>query len=161
MSGIESVKIPKGQPVFKEGDAPNGIYFVTSGKVAVMKQKDGKNVTLTTMGQDAVFGEMALIDNNPRSATVMALDNTECMKATKESFEGVLKNSPPMVQNALKELVSMVRAKNNTTGELSPELKQRIGAFKQSSTTNAGLQAALKQVEPLIFYVYNALFSYI
>lgn len=66
-----------GEPVFKEGDFDQYIYFLLSGKVRISKN-DVEVTTLSRTGD--IFGEMCLIDAAPRSATVCAVERTNCLK---------------------------------------------------------------------------------
>ena len=61
--------------VFREGDASDGLYLILSGSVRVYKPNgDGTEVNLLTVGVSEYFGELALIDGGPRSASVESLE---------------------------------------------------------------------------------------
>ncbi|MBN2290104.1 MAG: cyclic nucleotide-binding domain-containing protein [Candidatus Glassbacteria bacterium] len=69
----EKVDLGKDETVFKEGDTGKYFYAILSGQVAIRKEKSGK--VLATLNPGDVFGEMAVLDNNPRSATATALED--------------------------------------------------------------------------------------
>ena len=65
-----------GQEIMRQGDVGVGAFIIRSGKVEVLQDRDGKQVKLATLGPGDVFGEMALLDEFPRSATVRAVEPT-------------------------------------------------------------------------------------
>jgi glutaminase len=67
-----------GEIVFREGAAPDAMYFVVSGRVRIVLELDGRRHELTTIGPGASFGEMATIDGGNRSTTVEAETDTVC-----------------------------------------------------------------------------------
>ena len=69
------ITLGTGQMVFREGDASDGLYLILSGSVQVYKPNgDGTEVNLLTVGVSEYFGELALIDGGPRSASVESLE---------------------------------------------------------------------------------------
>ena len=77
----ERVEFGKDEIIFKEGDTGNYFYAILSGQVVIRMEKSGK--ILATLNPGEVFGEMSVLDNNPRSATALAAKNTELF-----SFDG-------------------------------------------------------------------------
>jgi CRP-like cAMP-binding protein len=77
---------PPGAIVFREGEPGDGtLYIVMSGKVDVVKQlTDGTQDTIDTFGMGSCFGEMALIDNQPRSATILVKEATQCLVCSRD-----------------------------------------------------------------------------
>jgi CRP-like cAMP-binding protein len=70
------VKYAPGEPIIKEGDYDNRMYFLVSGKANVAKH--GESLSVLRRAGD-VFGEMGIIDGSPRSASVIAVDETVCL----------------------------------------------------------------------------------
>src|SRR5258707_3992336 len=65
---------PRGSAVMHEGDTADCLYVVLSGRLKVMVgEADGKETILSIIGAGEFFGEMGLIDDNPRSASVVAI----------------------------------------------------------------------------------------
>jgi CRP-like cAMP-binding protein len=165
MSGIENVKFPAGSVVFKEGDQPDGVYFILSGGVEISKTEGGVKVSLAKLGPDAVFGEMALIDSNPRSATVMTLAETECMKGTTDNFKSLLTNLDPEVKKNMEELVTLIRDKNKLhKTNMSPQdtaaltaLKQKAQQKKSQIMGNQSLLSKIGALDPFLNGVFNSL----
>lgn len=72
-----------GEVIFEEGDYGKEFYIIEKGKVDVLKE----GVKLGELGEKEVFGEMAIIDNQDRAATIKASENTSVQIITKENFE--------------------------------------------------------------------------
>lgn len=79
-----------GDTIFRENDSSiDTLYVIMAGKVEVLKtSSDGINETVDSLGTGNCFGEMALIDNRPRSATVIAREPTVCLACTAEMIGG-------------------------------------------------------------------------
>ena len=77
----ERVKFSKDEIIFREGDTGKYFYAIVSGKVAIRMEKSGKTLAILKPGE--VFGEMAVLDNHPRSATAQAVTDSELF-----SFDG-------------------------------------------------------------------------
>ena len=74
--------------IFREGDIADCAYIIERGKVAIMiKTASGKPRVLATLKKNDLFGEMALIDNEPCSVTAVALENCEVTIITKRTME--------------------------------------------------------------------------
>lgn len=58
--------------IFKQNDEPNGIYFIESGKVDIIEESSGRRIMLSRLGIGEYFGEVALINKSPRSASAYA-----------------------------------------------------------------------------------------
>jgi CRP-like cAMP-binding protein len=67
-----------GATIIREGDTSMAIYVVVSGRVAVQTRMGGRLQTVCEIAANGFFGELGVIDDAPRSATVVALENTEC-----------------------------------------------------------------------------------
>ena len=70
------IKYEPGEVILKEGQQDNWIYFILSGKVGV--QKEGETIGVLKRQGD-IFGEMSIIDDSPRSATIIAIEETACL----------------------------------------------------------------------------------
>lgn len=165
MSAIENVKFPAGAVIFKEGDKPDGVYFVISGGVEIAHTSAGAKAVLAKLGANAVFGEMALIDNQPRSATVTTIAPTECMKGTTDNFNALMASIDNDVKMVMQNMVAVIRSKNKTKKpNMSPAetaamtaLNQKAAQINQQVNTNAALQAKIKQLNPFVNGVFNSL----
>ena len=83
-----------GDVLFREGEVGDFAYQVVKGKIEVCKFNGDEYVTLSILEKNALFGEMALIDKQPRSAMARAIDEAVVKEIDKEALLGYLKNSP-------------------------------------------------------------------
>ena len=91
--GSEEVILEPGQQLFAEGDVGDRAYVIVEGEVEVVKQSADRDVLLAVRGSGDVIGEMALIENSPRSAAVRAKDKVTLMAIRKEQLEHLLATS--------------------------------------------------------------------
>jgi len=99
-----------GEVIIKENDQAAGFFLITSGKVEVVLGADGANPHLAaTLGPGDFFGEMALFEGYPRSATVRALEDTECLAMTRWDFTAELRTHPEIAVGMLPTLVRRLR----------------------------------------------------
>ena len=83
----EHFPVAAGAAVFKEGDLGNSFYVLIAGEVAVEKLGDGRAVALARLGPGECFGEMALVGNDVRSATVRAVGEVVTMRFYRELID--------------------------------------------------------------------------
>ena len=95
-----------GDKMVDEGTTGVGFYLILDGKAEVRKG----NRVLATLGKGQFFGEMSLIDEQPRSADVVAVAPTMCWALTSWAFAGLVKTNPDIALLMLKELVKRLRA---------------------------------------------------
>lgn len=79
-----------GERILREGDGADGMYFIEEGQVRVTIRKNQKEVEVAKMSQGKYFGEKALVDNSPRTASVYAVRNVKVAFLERESFERLL-----------------------------------------------------------------------
>ena len=95
----------QGDEIFAEGEAGDALYLVLDGKVRVHR---GDRV-IAELGERECFGEMAILDAAPRSATVSALANTNLLKITREDFQDIMSEKPEIAQGVIKVLTRRLR----------------------------------------------------
>jgi CRP-like cAMP-binding protein len=107
----------KGQIIVGEGEIGVAFYVVAKGHVEVVKSLGSANEqVLDTLGPDNFFGEMALFDNHVRSASVRAIEETECLVLTKWDFNAELTTSNCRIATALLAVLARrIRAVNEAT----------------------------------------------
>lgn len=108
--------IAKGSRLIKEGDEPNGMYIVLKGSFNVVKQGYGGEEVLAKLGEGEHFGEIGLIDERPRSASVEATDRGEVLFLSRQDFERILGEFPEIklkiYKNFLESLCERLRSAN-------------------------------------------------
>jgi nucleotide-binding universal stress UspA family protein len=99
-----------GELIVREGDTATGCFIIASGQVEVVKGEHSAHPTvLTTLGAGEFFGEMAVIDDHPRSASVRALEATECVAIGRVEFLETIQRRPQIAVQMLPVLVRRLR----------------------------------------------------
>jgi CRP/FNR family cyclic AMP-dependent transcriptional regulator len=102
------------------GDATDSLYIVLSGRLKVMmSDSDGKEVILSILGPGEFFGEMGLIDDEPRSATVVAIEACELLYIAKRDFKKCLAENFDMAMAVMRGLVRRLREADRKIGSLA------------------------------------------
>lgn len=98
--------VPAGEVILKEGDAGSEMMILLDGRAAVKRG----NRTLQELGEGSVCGEMSLLDKQPRSATVTALEPTRLLVVDGPSFRKLLAKVPALTESILVSLSMRLRA---------------------------------------------------
>ena len=98
-----------GQEVVRQGDTGVGAFIIRSGKVDIVQERDGKEAKLATLGPGDVLGEMALLDEFPRSATARAVEPTTALGIQRWHFRGILESHPQIALALLPMLSRRIR----------------------------------------------------
>ncbi|MFZ4403315.1 MAG: cyclic nucleotide-binding domain-containing protein [Pseudobdellovibrionaceae bacterium] len=108
----EGKKVTKDTYLFREGDAPDAMYILKTGALAITKTKGNSEVILAELGPGAMLGEMALFDRKPRSANVKALKESEVIALPYDSLTSQMDQLPVWVKAVLKNLNENLREAN-------------------------------------------------
>ena len=101
---------PKGRTIVSEGEPSQSMYILLAGRAKVQRSdSEGKEVILAVLGSGEFFGEMSLIDDAPRSASVITLEPCEFMAVSKDAFKALLAQSPEVSMNVMRGLVRRLR----------------------------------------------------
>ena len=92
---------PAGEVILREGEQGLGAYMIRSGQVEVVHLRVGREERISTLGPGKVFGELALLTDSPRTATVRAVEPTTCLVLTAWNFRAELKQSAEMAYQLL------------------------------------------------------------
>lgn len=112
--------VAKDTVIFHGGDAADAVYVIASGKVKVVTTStDGKEFILTVLGAGQVFGEMALVEEAPRSASVVTLTAVELLAIKREDFHHLLNTSPGISRSLLAILSRRLRRANSKMESLA------------------------------------------
>ena len=101
-----------GEVIISEGEMGTSAYLLKSGSVEVSRKIDGSRVVLAILEAGQIFGEMSLIDESPRSATVTALKTCVVEEITRELASNAIRGSPPLLQYLLVLMVDRMRGMN-------------------------------------------------
>lgn len=102
---FKELKYESGDVIVRKGEAGVGFYLIVDGTVEV--RADGR--VLSKLGPGQFFGEMALLDGQPRSADVVALEPSRCLAMSSWSFNGIVSEHPKMALKMLQEFVRRLR----------------------------------------------------
>jgi len=107
-AGAPVKEFKAGEVIFKEGDAATEFYVVQSGKVDIRLG----NRLLGTVGERDIFGEMALIDAAPRSATAVAATDLRLVAVGERQFLFLVSQTPHFALNVMRTLARRLRTQN-------------------------------------------------
>ncbi|MBI3563423.1 MAG: Crp/Fnr family transcriptional regulator [Gammaproteobacteria bacterium] len=111
---------PANTVLITEGDQTDSLYVIIEGEVKVFVSDDqGKEAILNIMGEGEYFGELALLDDSPRSASVMTLIPTKVLIITKADFKRCLSSNPDLAYNIIKSLTQQVRCLTDNVKNLA------------------------------------------
>ncbi len=121
LTGLASRKrYPKDGVVFFENEAGDSLFMIADGRIKVtILGDDGREIILSVLGSGEFFGEMALLDNEPRSATTIAAEDSELLCLSRPDFEGVLRENPAIMATLIKVLTSRLRHANHQISTLA------------------------------------------
>ena len=108
-SGAPARDFKAGEIIFKQGDAAAEFFVIKSGKVEIRLG----NRVLDTLGGHDIFGEMALIDTAPRSASAIAATDVTLVPVGEKQFLFLVSRTPYFALNVMRVLARRLRAQNN------------------------------------------------
>ncbi|MBL8097650.1 MAG: cyclic nucleotide-binding domain-containing protein [Anaerolineales bacterium] len=116
---ISEVEVPAGKNIVIKGEPGSSMFIIVNGKVAVL---DDERV-VNTLGERAVFGELALLDTEPRTATIRALEDTLLFRLDQEPFYELMSDRVEVAMGTIQMLAGNLRARVKEV----MELHQKIG----------------------------------
>ena len=87
-------RLQAGETLFNEGDKGDKMYLIKIGKIRIVKELEGKSKTLAILDDGAFFGEMAVLDNRPRSAAAIAETDVELIIVNREALLDKVRENP-------------------------------------------------------------------
>jgi CRP/FNR family transcriptional regulator, cyclic AMP receptor protein len=142
LEAIDLYQVPEGHTLFAEGADGDALYVVLSGRISIRRGLSGNEFhELAELKEDAVFGEMALIDGAPRMASAVAV--TECIVAglSRATFERLAMEKDPLVQTLLRSMAGVLCGRLR---EVTHVLQGMVD-FEQSPSGPENLVSALTQ----------------
>jgi CRP-like cAMP-binding protein len=141
----------KGQLIFYQGDPAEALFIVIEGRVkVVVVNEDGNEMLLVTLEPLDVFGEVALIDGEPRSASAETLEQTRVLVLTRATFLEALRESPAMTESLLRSLGAVLRRLTEQTADLvfldlhGRVAKLLVGLAEKNGLTEEGSELDLQ-----------------
>ena len=127
---MQRVTFKAGDTILSEGAEGKTAYLIVSGSVEVSIGEGSATKVLVTLGPDEVFGEMCLIEPGPRSATVTALADTECVATSYDEFIAAIEKDPRQAVQFMQTLVRRLRRMNERIASLDPSKRGLLGIVR-------------------------------
>ncbi len=109
---VQTRRVKAGGIIFRQGDDAEELFVIKSGYVSIQLG----NRTLTELRADDIFGEMALIDSEPRSATAIAITDVELVPVSEKQFLFLVSQTPYFALKVMRVLAQRLRVTNGTFG---------------------------------------------
>jgi CRP-like cAMP-binding protein len=104
------LSLASGDILFNQGDDSGTLYFINRGQVELVRDyKDGEKVVIATLGRDEVIGELSMIGSEPRTASVIATEDTELVALDRDVFFQYLEQNPTIATEVLIQLSRRLR----------------------------------------------------
>jgi CRP-like cAMP-binding protein len=103
-------EFPEGTVIFREGDVGNEMYVIQSGKVNITKRSRDVEKVLVTLGPGAFFGEMAIINNKPRSASAVVVEAARLLVIGPKTFDAMIRGNTEIAVRMIKILAQRLQA---------------------------------------------------
>lgn len=133
---MTSACFDSGTVVFSEGDKSQEAYRILSGKVEITIQGKDKPIILAQLGPGDIFGEMAMVDERPRSATARCVEGTECEVMGPGDFQAAILHQPHRLLPYLSNFFERLRTVNDRLHlEMRLRAQSRAAALPKSQTT--------------------------
>jgi EAL domain-containing protein (putative c-di-GMP-specific phosphodiesterase class I) len=164
MQGTARKQFRKDDVLVQEGERGECAYIVESGSVEILVQRDGHLVQIGTRGPGSLIGEMAMVDDKPRTATVRALEDCEVLEITREDFARRVEGADPVLKMVLRIVTNRYRDMIGRTATIpfvpatpaaeAAEAAEKGGYEKAVSAIRIQneLKRALDRGELLLFY---------
>ncbi|MBV8106734.1 MAG: cyclic nucleotide-binding domain-containing protein [Hyphomicrobiales bacterium] len=117
---MNAVTFRAGETIISEGDEGDTAFFIVSGSVEVVIGQGAKARTVGTLKEGEVFGEMSLIEPGPRSATIRATTDLECLATSYEDFIAAIEDNPERAVGFMRTLVRRLRQMNELMESADP-----------------------------------------
>ena len=118
-AGTRSRRFRRGEVIFHEGDPGDALFIIVAGEVKIaLPSEEGDEAILATLGPGDVFGELALLDGAPRSATASALVGTEVVMLPRDRFRELVATEPAVRDTLLAALAGELRRLTTHVEEL-------------------------------------------
>lgn len=131
-----------GEPVFEEGKMGDSFYIVRQGQVRVTKLQNGEEMVLSELGEGEGFGEMALLIDQPRTATVKALSNCSLLVLNREDFTSLTRTLPALAEKMNKLLTERVTLLDSSV--VDEEMRGKFRASRSFTLDYSSLELLMK-----------------
>jgi CRP-like cAMP-binding protein len=141
--------LSKDEILFNKGDEGESLFVILSGEVKVVTQdEDGNEIALNKVGSGEIIGEMSLLDHEPRSAGIVALEETSTLELKREDFMEIMNSQPDLALAVIRNLSSRLRH-NTSYIEQITDMSRRVarGDYSFIGETQPVLERSDKEAE--------------
>lgn len=141
---VTVTKVPKKSIVVQEGENGDAMFIILQGGVKISYYaQDGRELVLSMMESGSFFGEMSLIDEQPRSATVMTMEESDLAVIRRADFERLMQQHPSITRKLLAEVVQRLRRTSLVLERISTmDVPHRLYAFLHDYCRHSGRRDA-------------------
>ena len=133
--GSKSRIFAPGEPIVRMGQEGNSMFVIVRGSVRVQIPENGIQRTVNQLKENDFFGEMSLLTGQPRSATVVAVEETEVLQISKSALKPIFENNPELVRS----IGEIVEERKLALGE------QKVAVELEHAKTEKGVLRSIKQ----------------
>ena len=120
----ERVAFEPGKQLFRQGDPADAAYLIVDGRANVIVETPGGPVIVAMLGANEIVGEIAILTNVPRTATVCAKDRLITLRIAKEPFMRMVREFPNMAISIMQELAHRLESTNNQLSAAVAEIRR-------------------------------------
>jgi CRP/FNR family cyclic AMP-dependent transcriptional regulator len=120
----EKVAFEAGHVLFNEGDMGDAAYIIMEGEAEVSVRSPAGPVVVATLGRNAFLGEIAILCDVPRTATITARQRLVCLRISKELFLRLINEFPQMAVSVVRELAHRLEQTNNKLRVAAAEVER-------------------------------------
>lgn len=128
---LRMIRTHKGFEIIRQGDSWDSFYVIIAGRVSVKVQKGAKTAKIAELGAGEFFGEMALLVQQPRNATITSEENSELLVLRKTEFDNIIMKHPARAQRireSFMERKARLRRADMNTPWRPPTDKEKVGS---------------------------------
>jgi len=155
----------QGEAIVRAGEVGLGMYGILSGRVKVEREVDGVPRQVAELGPQQFFAEIAIIDDKPRSATVIATEDTECLLLTRDSFLTLARKYPELTLRLAKVLALRLRATQaelanyqHSSAHPAPAASAGLPAGAPDSGSGNGFASGKRRVQQSLLETFQQLY---
>lgn len=147
---LEAMSAKAGEVIFSEGDPGHYAYIIESGRVSVSIVRNGANIPLAERAPGELFGEMAIIDQKPRSATTTALEDCTFLLMTKDQLARRIDEADPILRMCFNVILHRFRLMVDQLKELAPDTLNSVKSTENSELTVEATAASDSALEDIM-----------
>ncbi len=142
----------RGERIFREGEAGDCAYVIEAGRIEISTLHEGEVVSIATLAPGEFFGEMALIDSRPRSATATAAEDTELIVIRRDQLHDRMAKAHPLLNHFLRVVLERFRATHGVAPKRGGDYEHDRERAIESLTLERDLRRALGENEFELVY---------